>query len=235
MLGITRDNIICVDPETRQIKEEHPLTHLKRWAAGPNSFTLGKKQNQFSLSLSRSLSAWLTHFFYFLDFGDYRDEYMSLQTAEGEAISQLLAGYIDILLKRRKDGGVVVEDEEGEIAQEEQIGVETGHVAVSTTTTLFAGGLGDGASTSVLGGGGQIPGISPGMAGMLGQVGSLSDGDNAILNLLNDLMSPIPIGSHGSKTPEELRQELARYNNALATAAGKCFFFLVSFPESLYP
>jgi len=194
MVGITRDSIICVDPETKQIKEEHPLTHLKRWAAGPNSFTF--------------------------DYGDYRDEYMSIQTGEGEAISQLLAGYIDILLKRRKDGGVVVEDDEGEIAQEEQIGVETGHVAISTTTTMFAGGIADGATTSVLGGGGQVPGISPGIGGMLGQVGSLSEGENAVLNLLNDLMSPIPIGSHGSKTPEELRQELAKYNNALASAAG---------------
>jgi talin len=49
---------------------------LRRWAASPQSFTL--------------------------DFGDYEEEYVSVITPEGEAISQLLAGYIDILLKKRK-------------------------------------------------------------------------------------------------------------------------------------
>jgi talin len=46
-----------------------------RWAASPTTFTL--------------------------DFGDHEDDYMLLQTTEGEAISSLLAGYIDILLKKR--------------------------------------------------------------------------------------------------------------------------------------
>eukprot|EP01087_Luapelamoeba_hula_P023545 TRINITY_DN867_c0_g1_i1.p1 TRINITY_DN867_c0_g1~~TRINITY_DN867_c0_g1_i1.p1 ORF type:complete len:2538 (-),score=652.11 TRINITY_DN867_c0_g1_i1:59-7672(-) len=194
LAGITRDNIIFVDPDDREVKEEYPLTHLKRWAAAPASFTF--------------------------DFGDYREEYLSVQTAEGEAISQLLAGYIDILLKRRKDGGVVVEEEEGELAHEEIVGAIQGTAAHSITTTEFGGGLGDGGSTAKLGGGGQVAGISPGMSGMLGQVGSLLDADNAILNLMNDLMCPMPIGSHGSKTPDMLRQELAKYNSALAAAAG---------------
>lgn len=34
------------------------------------------------------------------DFGDYSDEYYSVQTQEGEQISQLIAGYIDIILKK---------------------------------------------------------------------------------------------------------------------------------------
>jgi hypothetical protein len=37
-----------------------------------------------------------------LDFGDYQDDYFSFMTDEGEAISQLIGGYIDILLKKRK-------------------------------------------------------------------------------------------------------------------------------------
>ena len=61
MLGVTKENIICMQPETRQIEEEHPLIHLKRWAAGPNSFTL--------------------------DFGDYRDEYIIIGTPDAEAIA----------------------------------------------------------------------------------------------------------------------------------------------------
>ena len=36
----------------------------------------------------------------FQDFGDYSDSYYSVQTTEGEQISQLIAGYIDIILKK---------------------------------------------------------------------------------------------------------------------------------------
>ena len=34
------------------------------------------------------------------DFGDYLEGYYSVQTPEGEQISQLIAGYIDIILKK---------------------------------------------------------------------------------------------------------------------------------------
>lgn len=37
---------------------------------------------------------------YLQDFGDYSDSYYSVQTTEGEQISQLIAGYIDIILKK---------------------------------------------------------------------------------------------------------------------------------------
>lgn len=37
------------------------------------------------------------------DFGEYSpDEYYTAQTSEGEQISQLIAGYIDIILKKQK-------------------------------------------------------------------------------------------------------------------------------------
>jgi len=36
----------------------------------------------------------------FQDFGDYTEGYYSVQTPEGEQISQLIAGYIDIILKK---------------------------------------------------------------------------------------------------------------------------------------
>ena len=40
------------------------------------------------------------HFIVLQDFGDYSDSYYSVQTIEGEQISQLIAGYIDIILKK---------------------------------------------------------------------------------------------------------------------------------------
>eukprot|EP00005_Dracoamoeba_jomungandri_P004888 CAMPEP_0174252644 /NCGR_PEP_ID=MMETSP0439-20130205/2023_1 /TAXON_ID=0 /ORGANISM="Stereomyxa ramosa, Strain Chinc5" /LENGTH=2477 /DNA_ID=CAMNT_0015333213 /DNA_START=52 /DNA_END=7482 /DNA_ORIENTATION=+ len=192
-LGITRDNIVVTDL-TGAVKEDRPLIHLKRWAAADNSFTL--------------------------DFGDYRDEYMSLQTEEGTAISQQLAGYIDILLKRRKDGGVVVEEEQGERAMVEEVATLAGLSSTSQTTQGFGGNYGAGAQTGQLGPAAQIPGISPGLSAMMGQVASLGDADSALLNLMEELMQPLPIGQHGALTPEQLRQELSKYNKMLAQAAG---------------
>ena len=52
-----------------------PLTKLRRWTASPNSFDL--------------------------EFGDYSQSVYSVQTTEGEAISQLIAGYIDILINKK--------------------------------------------------------------------------------------------------------------------------------------
>jgi len=49
---------------------------LRRWAPTANTFTL--------------------------DFGDFEDDYLVFQTTEGEAISTLIAGYIDILLKAQQ-------------------------------------------------------------------------------------------------------------------------------------
>ena len=36
------------------------------------------------------------------DFGDYQDGYYSVQTQDGEKIAQLIAGYIDIILKKKR-------------------------------------------------------------------------------------------------------------------------------------
>lgn len=94
LLGITKDCVMRVDADTKGILKTWPLTTVKRWAASMNSFTL--------------------------DFGDYSDSYYSVQTTEGEQISQLIAGYIDIILKRRKakdhfgiegdEGATMIED-----------------------------------------------------------------------------------------------------------------------------
>jgi len=94
LLGVTKDSVLRLDEQTKNILETWPLTTVKRWAASPNSFTL--------------------------DFGDYKQSYYSVQTSEGEQISQLIAGYIDIILKRKKakdhfgidgdEGSTMVED-----------------------------------------------------------------------------------------------------------------------------
>ncbi|KAK4020002.1 hypothetical protein OUZ56_001999 [Daphnia magna] len=94
LLGVTKDSVLRLDERTKEILKVWPLTTVRRWAASPNTFTL--------------------------DFGDYSDQYYSVQTTEGEQISQLIAGYIDIILKKKQakdhfgiegdEGSNIVED-----------------------------------------------------------------------------------------------------------------------------
>ncbi|XP_053387301.1 talin-1-like [Mercenaria mercenaria] len=76
LLGINKESVVRVDEKTKEIMKTWPLTTVRRWAASPNSFTL--------------------------DFGDHADQYYSVQTQEGEPIAALIAGYIDIILRKKK-------------------------------------------------------------------------------------------------------------------------------------
>ncbi|KAJ8271535.1 hypothetical protein COCON_G00103940 [Conger conger] len=94
LLGITKESVLRVDEKTKDVVQEWPLTTVKRWAASPKSFTL--------------------------DFGEYQESYYSVQTTEGEQISQLIAGYIDIILKKKqsKDRFGLEGDEESTMLEE---------------------------------------------------------------------------------------------------------------------
>ncbi|XP_066523115.1 talin-2 [Hoplias malabaricus] len=94
LLGITKESVMRVDERTKEVVQEWPLTTVKRWAASPKSFTL--------------------------DFGEYQESYYSVQTTEGEQISQLIAGYIDIILKKKqsKDRFGLDGDEESTMLEE---------------------------------------------------------------------------------------------------------------------
>lgn len=56
--------------------KEYPINHLHRWATSPETFTM--------------------------DFGAHEEDYVVVVTNEGEAISSLVAGYIDLLLKKQR-------------------------------------------------------------------------------------------------------------------------------------
>ena len=64
-----------------------PLTKVRRWASTATSFSL--------------------------DFGGYAESYFSVQTTEGDAISQLLSGYVDITVKKVGDIHTYVNMERG--------------------------------------------------------------------------------------------------------------------------
>eukprot|EP01113_Clastostelium_recurvatum_P020003 TRINITY_DN236_c0_g1_i4.p1 TRINITY_DN236_c0_g1~~TRINITY_DN236_c0_g1_i4.p1 ORF type:complete len:2591 (+),score=1077.50 TRINITY_DN236_c0_g1_i4:231-8003(+) len=197
MLGITRDAIIRLDFESKEVEHEYPLTHLKRWAASPASFTL--------------------------DFGDYEDDYVSVITTEGEAISQLLAGYIDILLKKRKDTGVVLDENDNDVATVETVGRVRGQAGTAISTSSVAGYDSSQGRVGDLGFGGQPmarKGDRPKNDVTVTDIGSAQ---TAVANILNEMENPgLPVpGSMSSLTPQQWRQQLLTNANGVASAAGK--------------
>nr|A0A3G2LGI8.1 RecName: Full=Talin [Oscarella pearsei]AYN71349.1 talin [Oscarella pearsei] len=134
LLGITRESIMRVDEKTKEVMKTWPLTTVRRWAASPNSFTL--------------------------DFGDYSESYYSVQTTEGEQISRLIAGYIDIILKKKRATDRKVPEVEDETTLTEDLVLPARATQVSYVT-----------STSDRGEEGQV--AHPGVLRAAGESGAL--------------------------------------------------------------
>lgn len=73
LLGFSRKCILILTAKTKKFLSETPLSHLRRWA-------FNKATNVFTL-----------------DFGDYEEGCFSFFTADGEAIAQYIADYIDFI------------------------------------------------------------------------------------------------------------------------------------------
>ncbi|XP_057316525.1 talin-2-like isoform X2 [Hydractinia symbiolongicarpus] len=182
LLGVNKESVLRVDEKTKQVLKTWPLTQVRRWAASPNSFTL--------------------------DFGDYTEGYYSVQTPEGEQISQLIAGYIDIILKKRKAHDMYEndEDENSPILEEHVVpnkatvlqrqtnfakNPTTGSVALPAVlrpggqgpNTFEVGNMGDEQFSSTRGlthSGHQQP------PGQQAHIGNLSSGQKAIMKNIDD-------------------------------------------------
>ncbi|XP_048581539.1 talin-like isoform X2 [Nematostella vectensis] len=130
LLGITKESILRVDEKTKEVMKTWPLTTVRRWAASPNSFTL--------------------------DFGDYTESYYSVQTNEGEKISQLIAGYIDIILKKRKGmEGYDPDFDEVSAMEEDQVAPSKGTYLDRQTNKVGHASVGSVALPAVVRAGGQ--------------------------------------------------------------------------------
>ena len=81
LLGVTKDGVLRLDERTKEIMQTWPLEQVKRWAATQNIFTI--------------------------DFGDYSQGFYSVQTPDGDKISEMVSGYIDLMNKAKKDGGLI--------------------------------------------------------------------------------------------------------------------------------
>jgi len=74
LIGITKEKIIKVDPETQRTITEWTFKQLRRWSFAHGNFTL--------------------------DFGDYEEDYITVLTDEGEALAQLIGSYIVVVVSK---------------------------------------------------------------------------------------------------------------------------------------
>lgn len=105
LLGITRSSVVRLGLD-KSIVQDWPLRQIKRWAASEGVFTL--------------------------DFGNHSGEYYMVFTEEGERMSKLLSGYIDLLLKKQRDTGQVIDDDHQETATAEDVASALAVRAVAT-------------------------------------------------------------------------------------------------------
>ncbi|UMM10645.1 hypothetical protein L5515_000321 [Caenorhabditis briggsae] len=112
LLGVNKESVMRVDEKTKEILKEWPLEQVRRWVPSPKCFTL--------------------------DFGDYQDGYYSVQTTDGEKIAQLIQGYVDIILKKKRtQDHQGIEGDEGSTMLEDM-------VAPAKATLVAHGQIGNG-------------------------------------------------------------------------------------------
>ena len=70
-----------------------PLEQVKRWAATQNIFTI--------------------------DFGDYSEGFYSVQTPDGAKISEIVAGYIDLMAKNKAAEAAIAQGSEQDIMDQD--------------------------------------------------------------------------------------------------------------------
>ncbi|XP_061451986.1 talin-2 isoform X3 [Rhineura floridana] len=115
-------------PGFLDLKEFLPKEYIKQRGAEKRIFQEHKNCGAMTeieakvkyVKLARSLRTYGVSFFLVKDFGEYQESYYSVQTTEGEQISQLIAGYIDIILKKKqsKDRFGLEGDEESTMLEE---------------------------------------------------------------------------------------------------------------------
>lgn len=134
LLGITRDKIVKMEYESREVVKEWPIEQLRRWAATSNSFTL--------------------------DFGDWSDDYFVVKTEEGDQMSKLIAGYIDLILKTQTEANRMAEEDDAQEAEVSSVAIASGVAHNSVTTSYSASISGGMAVPNAMNIGQQVPGAS---------------------------------------------------------------------------
>ncbi|KAL6623811.1 hypothetical protein LY90DRAFT_642358 [Neocallimastix californiae] len=90
LLGVTKNSVLRVNPETKEVMEEWQLKQLKNWKYNPTTFSI--------------------------DFGQYREEEYVVETDQGCDIAKLINDYIKLLTKMKNK--VEKKEEEGTEVEE---------------------------------------------------------------------------------------------------------------------
>ncbi|KAM9970706.1 hypothetical protein ACTFIR_002570 [Dictyostelium discoideum] len=191
ILGITREQMLLMLTETKEVIMTHPLKHIKRWAATDKSFTL--------------------------DFGDHETEYLILQTPNPEQISQLIGGYIEIIMKARKDSSKVIEKEDTAMGVEEVMAVKKGSVANSSSYMGYGAG---GGGANQLQPSQQIPitDLKSALRAtdlLIGELGGFRSSTGATPQNFTRSFTTL--------TPQQFKHQLISHTNAMAIAAQGLF------------
>eukprot|EP01132_Coremiostelium_polycephalum_P010257 gene10257-12581_t len=187
ILGITRESMILMDSETKEVVKTHPIRHIKRWAAAEKSFTF--------------------------DFGDHDTEYLILLTPKPEEIAQLISGYIDIIMKSRRDANKANESNEVTVGVEETVAIKKGTAA---TTSTFNGYRNDG---------GPNPNMyAPSQQIPITDLKSALRATDLLIGELNSMKNQGPQAQTFSRsfttlTPQQYKHQLISHSNAIAQAA----------------
>ena len=202
MVGICRDSLIIAEPKTLKTINRIPLTHIKRWSPTAGTITI--------------------------DYGSHGDDYFRAFTQYGDKISQMLSGYIDIILKVKTSGSVGSGHGSGSVAQPTRLQPPTGIGVVGTTLSRAGGGAGAmDPSMGLIGpdgnpiGYGYGQGQGYGLGGDMANAGGAYSGAQFVIDDLNSAIAGIDLlqNSLGAPLPEDyqnLSPEMAAQHYALA-------------------
>ncbi|KYR00680.1 filopodin [Tieghemostelium lacteum] len=201
ILGVTREQLILMLTETKEVLKSYPLKHIRRWAATEKSFTL--------------------------DFGDHETEYLILHTMNPESISQLISGYIEIIMKSRRDATKTIDVEDTSIGQVEQVAVKKGSV---TTSSTYSGYQGSGNPNQYQ--------VSPSQQIPITDLKNALRATDLLIGELNSMRGGQSVQgqtfsrSFTTLTPQQYKHQLISHSNAIATAATALFHDMSNPPSS---
>eukprot|EP00026_Physarum_polycephalum_P001336 Phypoly_transcript_01337.p1 GENE.Phypoly_transcript_01337~~Phypoly_transcript_01337.p1 ORF type:complete len:980 (+),score=177.96 Phypoly_transcript_01337:113-3052(+) len=193
-LGITKQGLFLLDGKNKSIEKEYPLDHLRRWSHTESTLTL--------------------------DFGTYEDDYLNCNTTDGEAINNLISGYIDLIMKKLQTSAANAAEASGTADLNADLSDRPGLKRGTVNTSEFARADDDLFTTARRLGRPNVGGSQPAMAQELSA---------AILNINRMIEEAEKMQADGSfdggnqtdEIPEELRAQFAATIQAVNATMAK--------------
>jgi talin len=195
MIGVSVSKISLVEPTSKESVKDWKVEWMKRWAASPHSLTL--------------------------DFGEYEEDFVVINTEMAEEVSQLISGYIDIMFKKSKDQGVMVDDDGAQTGGVESLGRIRGQASSGYTSSVTGGHQALHGKVAVGAAQSRALAIRAGQ-GQKQQI-VITDIPSAIMSI-SERIEAIPKEANrttSNLTPKQWSEQLSTNYSALALAASK--------------